>query len=640
MTNPIPQWYPTPDFIKTTNIAQTMTELGFDNYSIFHAWSVTNYADYWAYVIKKLNIIFDQSYSKIVDLSHGVESPRWLPDAKLNIANSCFQAPKDQIAIIYQPENGPLQTLSYKALNNLSNQVANGVKKYFQLGDAIGICMPMTPECVAIYLGIIKAGCSVVSIADSFSAEEIATRLRIANAKGIFTQDYILRGNKRLPLYDRVKNTNVAKIIVVPVEDNLTDTSRNTKIDTRSPYEAQRNTGNFLKNSISKDALTETLRSQDIGWQNFLSSEQTFSARSCKPQDHINILFSSGTTGDPKAIPWNHTTAIKAAADAFFHHDVHPQDIIAWPTNIGWMMGPWLIFASLLNRSTMALYGGSPLGKEFGEFVQNAKVNILGVVPSIVKTWRNSSCMEGLDWSAIKCFTSTGECSNSDDMQYLMQLADNKPVIEYCGGTEIGGGFITGTLVQPAAPAAFTTPALGIDFVILDEQGNFTNNGEIALIPPSMGLSTELLNKDHHQTYYADMPKTPDGKILRRHGDQIEKFANGFYRIQGRVDDTMNLGAIKISSAEIERALVGTPNVLETAAIAINPPGGGPSQLVIYAVPNTNSDINTTELKTIMQAAINKNLNPLFKIHEVVLIEALPRTVSNKVMRRVLREKY
>src|SRR5688572_22989055 len=182
-----------------------------------------------------------------------------------------------------------------------------------------------------------------------------------------------------------------------------------------------------------------------------------------------NILFSSGTTATPKAIPWNHTTPIKAAADAYLHHDIRPGDVLAWPTNLGWMMGPWLIYAALVNRAAIALYSGAPSGADFGDFVEKTGVTMLGVIPSLVRAWRESRCMEGRDWSRIRCFSSTGECSNADDMRYLMSLAGNKPVIEYCGGTEIGGGYITGTMIHPAAPATFTTPALGLDFEILDD---------------------------------------------------------------------------------------------------------------------------------------------------------------------------
>ncbi len=229
-------------------------------------------------------------------------------------------------------------------------------------------------------------------------------------------------------------------------------------------------------------------------------------------------------------------------------------------------------------------------------------------------------------------------------MLYLMALAEYKPVIEYCGGTEIGGAYITGTMVQPCTPATFTTPALGLDLVILDREDRPTNKGEAFIISPSIGLSTELLNKDHHQVYFAHSPlPTPHFPLptpLRRHGDQLERFPNGYYRAHGRVDDTMNLNGIKVSSAEIEQVLNRVEGICETATIAISPPNGGPSQLIIYAVVTPELQQSRETLLIELQTAIKQHLNPLFKIHDLNIVEALPRTASNKVMRRVLRDQY
>ncbi len=211
------------------------------------------------------------------------------------------------------------------------------------------------------------------------------------------------------------------------------------------------------------------------------------------------------------------------------------------------------------------------------------------------------------------------------------------PVIEYCGGTEIGGGYIAGSVAQPNRAGMFSTPVLGLGMVILDESGQEADNGEVFLIPPSIGLSTELLNRDHHAVYYEGVPDYP--KQLRRHGDQMEHVGDGYYRAHGRVDDTMNLGGIKVSSAEIERALEDIEGVSELAAIAVSPPEGGPSQLVIYAVAQSGFD-GDDEWAGAMQLAIRTKLNPLFKIRDVVSIEALPRTASAKVMRRTLRDDY
>jgi acetyl-CoA synthetase len=213
-------------------------------------------------------------------------------------------------------------------------------------------------------------------------------------------------------------------------------------------------------------------------------------------------------------------------------------------------------------------------------------------------------------------------------------------VIEYCGGTEIGGGFLCGTVVQAASPATFTTPAFGLELAILDDDGKPANVGELFLVPPSIGLSNRLVNMDHHEVYFAGAPEGPNGQTLRRHGDEVQSLAGGYYRARGRADDTMNLVGVKVSSAEIEGALAGMEGVSECAAIAVSPPGGGPSRLVIYAVGERGESLDRFKLRMAMQRAITTGLNPLFKVHDVVVVDALPRTASNKVMRRVLRDHY
>jgi acetyl-CoA synthetase len=308
------------------------------------------------------------------------------------------------------------------------------------------------------------------------------------------------------------------------------------------------------------------------------------------------------------------------------------------------MMGPWLIYAALLNNAAIALYEGIPSGAGFCRFVQDARVTMLGVVPSLVRAWKAAGATSGLDWSAIRCFSSTGEASNPSEMQWLMAQAGNKPVIEYCGGTEIGGGYLCGTRVQTQVASTFSTPAMGTGFYLLDDNGDPCENGELALIAPMMGSSQALLNRDHHEVYYKGMPAGPHGEILRRHGDQVQSLPDGRFRAMGRTDDTMNLGGIKISSAELERAC-GLDSLKECAAIAVSPVGGGPSQLVVYGVLRAGAMASgkvasECDLAAAMQKQIRARLNPLFKVHAVRLIESLPRTASNKVMRRVLRDQF
>jgi acetyl-CoA synthetase len=602
-----PAWIPEPDSSNTTNLAKLMQELDISDVKALHRWSTNQYQDFWQAMLTKLNIQFHQPPKEICNLANGIESPCWLYGATLNIADSCFNAPADKTAIIYKDNNAEIKTITYAELNKLSNQIANSLIKIgFSASDAIAINMPMNPTAVAIYLGIIKMGAVVVSIADSFSAEEIAVRLQITHAKAIFTQDTILRDHKIIPLYNKVVAANAPIAIV---------TTDNKKIDV-------------------------TLRDGDMDWQSFLSENIIFSSISCRPMDHCNILFSSGTTGTPKAIPWNHTTPIKAASDGYLHQNIQANDIIAWPTNLGWMMGPWLVFAGLINQATIALYTDTPQTRAFGEFIQHANVTILGVVPTLVAHWRQSNCMQGLNWSTIKLFSSTGECSNPIDMLYLMSLAHYKPIIEYCGGTEIGGAYITSTVCEKNYPSVFTTPAMGINFIIINEHGDPADTGEVALIPPSIGLSTDIVNANHHEVYFANMPHSSIGYTLRRHGDQLQRLSHAGYAALGRADDTMNIGGIKISSTEIERVLAGITDIVESAAVGITMQKQGPSSLVIFSVIGKQTTLTSDALKQEMQSRINKHLNPLFKIHELVMVRELPKTASNKIMRRKLRDEY
>jgi acetyl-CoA synthetase len=587
-----------------------MNELGIDDYPNFHRWSAEHRAEFWRRVIERLGIVFEREPSTVLDLEGGPVHPIWLPDAELNIVASCFQPSPCTIAVgIGREGSGGLDTVTFGDLERLVNQVANGLIEHrFSPGDAIALYMPMNLECVAAYLGIIRAGCVVVSIADSFAPPEVGRRLEISKAAGVITVDSFSRGGRSIRLYDAVRAAGAPSTVVIP-----------------------------------NDGLCRSeLREGDVLWPDFLSDSTGFRTYPADPAAVTNILFSSGTTGDPKAIPWTHLTPIKCAMDGHFHHDIRPGDVVAWPTNIGWMMGPWLIYATLINGACMALYEGLPSGRGFTEFVERAGVSLLGVVPSLVRAWNEGGTCDGVDWSRVRLFSSTGEPSNRRDYLWLMSRASYRaPVVEYCGGTEIGGGHLTGTVVQAASPATFSTPALALDLVVLDEEGQEIaegDEGEVFLVPPSIGLSQQLLNRDHDDIYYAGCPQGPDGEVLRRHGDQVERLPGGYFRAQGRADDTMNLGGIKVSSLELERILESHPAVYEAAAVAVQPEGEGAERLVVFAV--LADEIQHADLQKELAVAIASGLNPLFKIHDLVLVDSLPRTASNKLMRRELRRQY
>ena len=276
-------WYPTDDVLKSSNIYQMMRTNDFESYKEFWKWSATEKDSFWEQTIKNLQIQFHQPYTSLLDVSKGVERASWLKGAKLNIVDSCFQNTDESIALIFQTEGGSLEKVSQLTLEKYVNQIANSFTEQGLVpGDRIAIDMPMTLEAVAIYLAGIKAGHPVVTIADSFSSNEIAIRLKITEPKLVFTQDYLKRVGKVLPLYEKVIKADAPKTVV-----------------------------------IQEGQEKSSLRSGDLYFKEFLSENDQFESVIQDPDETITVLFSSGTTGEPKAIPWTHSTPIKCSSDGY-----------------------------------------------------------------------------------------------------------------------------------------------------------------------------------------------------------------------------------------------------------------------------------------------------------------------------------
>jgi len=610
---PGPAWIPSPEDAHESNLGQLMAAREVGTYAELHRWSSEHREEFWGTMVRTLGIVFRRPPDRILDPKSDVTHPNWLPGAALNIAESCFRADPGKVAITSGAEGSPdVRRLTYGQLHRLSGRVANGLETLgVARGERIALYLPMTTEAVAIYLGAILGGRTVVGIADTSAPPELEKRIRIGGAKAVFTVDSYDRDGKEQRVYDKVVEARAPRAVVIPqrLEEHV-----------------------------------RTVRAEDLGWDDFLDERETFEAIPGRPADPTNILFSSGTTKDPKAIPWTHTTPIKSAADAYLHHDVRSSDVLAWPTSLGWMMGPWLTYASLVNGATMALHVGAPQRREFGEFVARAGVTILGVVPKLVRSWKAGRTMEGLDWSHIRLFSSTAEPSTSEEMLYLMSLAGYRPVVEYCGGTEVGGGYITGTVVQPCAPSTFTTPALGLDFVILDE-GRPADRGEVFLVPPSIGLSNELLNYDHDKEYFAGVPRGPRDERLRRHGDQVQRLGGGYYRHDGRIDDMINIAGVKTSAEEI-RSAIAHPLVYDAKPVAVDVDDSGQHRLVVYAVPRDPAALGSADLQEQLrrdfERGIKGKLNPLLAhVHDVVLVPELPQAGPGKTLTtRELRREY
>jgi acetyl-CoA synthetase len=597
---------PSDDLVKNANITKVALAKGFSSFKEFYDWSVKSKSDFWLESVKQLDLKFEVPFKQVLDLSLGLKNPIWFKGAKLNIVDSCFQSDSSNIAIKYANETNEIEEITYADLNNLVLKYINGLqKRNYLIGTKFVIYMPMSITSVALYLALIAAGMIVVSVPDSFSGAELAKRMNIVEADIIFTTWDYQYNKKSFVLIDKVRASGAKQVFI-----------ENPK-------------GELMSNEFDLSTLCQ---SSNLGEVKFVYSE---------PDSVTNILFSSGTTKDPKAIPWTHLTHTKSAIDGFYHQDIKPEDVVTWTTGMGWMMAPWLIFATFLNKATLAIYEGAYQLESYGQFVEDAKVSIMGTIPSLVRIWKASEVMEQFDWN-IRVFTSTGEPSNETDYLYLQSLSNiEAPVIEYCGGTEIGGAYLTNTVVEPSLISAFSTPTLGTELVFLDSANLEVEVGlaEAYISVPALGLSQNLLNYDHDLEYFKENQNLIEEKTLRKHGDSYELIKleeRTFYKCRGRTDDTFNLNGIKCSSVEIEQLLMLHGSFNDIAVVTFEE--RGLEKLAVFYC--SEEPIDEVCLMSELQTMISTQLNPLFRISKIIKIDILPRTASGKLIRKDLRSVF
>lgn len=360
-------------------------------------------------------------------------------------------------------------------------------------------------------------------------------------------------------------------------------------------------------------------------------------------EDPLIILYTSGTTGKPKGIAHTHASfPIKAAQDMAFGTDVGRGTRISWVTDIGWMMGPWLIYGALLNGATICIYDGAPdfpAPDRMWEFCAKHKVEILGISPTLVRALAN--CGDELpkkhDLSSLRAFASTGEPWNPAPWWWLFEkVGDSKlPIINYSGGTEISGGILMNNPLLPIKPCGFSAACPGIDAAILEDKGEPVERGkvgELAIRKPWIGMARGFWQEPERylETYWSRFEN------IWVHGDWAMQDADGHFYILGRSDDTLKVAGKRVGPAEVESLLVAHENVAEAAVIGVPDEMKGTAMVAFCVLNGEATDNLAAELKKLVAKDMGKPLAPS-KVH---FVPALPKTRNGKVMRRVLRSAY
>ncbi len=624
-------WQPTVEVIEKAQLTRFMKQVGVKTWDELYQFSINDVEKYSEEVLKFLDIKFDPPYEKLLDTSEGIEWSKWCVGGGLNISEMCLDRwigteIENQAAIIWECEEGKVREISYKELLGdvelcAAGLRANGLGK----GDAIGIHLPMMIETVVALLAIARIGAISVPVFSGYGIDAIASRMNAVGAKALITCDGFPRRGKEFNAFKIADQAisyckTIEKVFVV---------GRSYDVDYSEAIE----------NSENNAKLVEwTQQVIGIGFEN----KDKYYAEPTLANDPLIILYTSGTTGKTKGIAHVHCGfPIKAAQDMAFGTDVGRGTRISWVTDLGWMMGPWLIYGALINGATMVLYDGSPdypQPDRMWEFTAKHKVEILGISPTLVRglATKGDELPKKHDLSSLRAFASTGEPWNPEPWRWLFEVVgDSKlPIINYSGGTEISGGILMNNPLVPIKPCGFSAPCLGIDADILDEKGESVENGkvgELAIKKTWIGMAQGFWNEPERylETYWNRF------KDIWVHGDFAMKDADGHWFILGRSDDTLKVAGKRVGPAEVESILVGHELVAEAAVIGVPDEIKG-TAMIAFCVLNAEKENLEAELKALIAKEMGKPLQPN-KIH---FVSALPKTRNAKVMRRVIRAAY
>ncbi|WP_211308238.1 acetate--CoA ligase [Melghirimyces profundicolus] len=600
-----------------------MEKNGIADYDEFFQRSVGDAAWFWEEVTKDLGLEWFRPYRQVLDRSDGAPWPKWFVEGKINAAHNCLDRfvkdprARNRLAVIWEGDDGEVRKRTYRELWTEVNAFARGLKQLgVGRGDRIAIYLPMVVENVVAMLAAARIGAIFTPCFSGYGAEAVATRLKDCKAKVLVTADGFLRRGKTIPMKEEADKAAdlspcVEKVVVV-------------------------------RRLNRKDCPLNEER--DIDWDVLMSNRKALSAEATDADTPFMIIYTSGTTGRPKGTVHIHSGfPVKAAFDAGYSMDVGVGDTLFWMTDMGWMMGPWMVFGSLMNGATMVLFEGTPDYPEPDRvwmIVDTHGVTHLGVSPTAIRALMKfgDRWLEGHDLDTLRVFGSTGEPWNPEPWSWLFEKVGKKkvPIWNYSGGTEISGGILSSNLMKPIVPCSFNGPMPGMDADVVDEEGHPVRGevGELVVRQPWVGMTRGFWEDPgrYENTYWSRWPN------LWVHGDWVQVDDEGYWFITGRSDDTLKIAGKRLGPAEVESILVDHPSVVEAATIGVPDPDKGEAAVCFTVLkPGVAGDEN---LKRELVTSVAEKMGKALKPKEIHFVSDLPKTRNGKILRRAIKAAY
>jgi acetyl-CoA synthetase len=624
-------WHPTADYLEHSNVARLMDRMGVATADDLRAASVADIGAFWDTVVDDLGIPFRTPYTQVVDTSRGIEHPEWFVGGKLNVVDACLgrwvsQTPEAP-AVVHESEDGSVRVLTYRALEDQVARLrgalrARGIGK----GDAVAIYLPMAPEAVVATYAVASLGALLVPLFSGFAPTAIASRLQDAGAKAVVTADGTVRRGRVAALRPNLTEAlaSCPSVELVVVVDNLGGGDLTLEGPDKGGLEGRR---------LEVGGL-------EVRWDELLEHAPDPEVEPTSASDVLLLAYTSGTTGKPKGAVHTHGGFVtKVTSEVAYGFEMAPGRTFCWITDMGWIMGPLSILGTHGCGGTLLLYEGSPDvpdATRLWSLVERHAVSMLGVSPTLVRTLRAAGAAPGeRDLSSVRVLGSTGEPWDPESYAWLARdvFHGRVPVINFSGGTEVGGSFLCPYPVEDIRSCSLGGPALGMDVDVVDDRGRSLRGsiGELVCRQPWPAMTKGVWNDDarYLEAYWSTFPG------LWRHGDFALVDEDGSWFILGRSDDVMNVAGKRVAPAEIESVVASDPAIAESAVVGVPDATKGEAVWVFWVGREGAEDGPTVAAR--VRALVAREVGKPFAPSQVVRVEQLPKTRSAKILRRAIR---
>ena len=576
---------------------------------------------FWAKQAQRLE--WAQPWTEVLDWSDAPFA-KWFVGGRLNVAHNCVDrhvaaGNGSRTAIIFEPENGDEETITYADLQKRVSQAANALTALgVEAGDRVAIYMPMIPQAVVAMLACARIGAPHSVVFGGFSAEALRSRIEDAEAKIVITTDGQFRRGSSMPLKPAVDEAvehcpTVQKVLVV------------------------RRTGDDVAWNDERD----------VWWHDVVATApDTHEAQDFDAEHPLFILYTSGTTGKPKGIL--HTSGGYLTQASYTHNtvfDLKPEQDVYWCTaDIGWVTGhSYIVYGPLSNGATQVIYEGTPDTPHKGrwwEIVQKHKVSILYTAPTAIRTFMKwgAEIPGQYDLSSLRLLGSVGEPINPEAWMWYRDVIGGGrcPIVDTWWQTETGAMMISPLpSVTACKPGSAMRALPGIGAAVVDDNGTPVENGGggyLVLTEPWPSMLRGIWGdpQRYKDTYWSRWPQYYFA------GDGAKLDQDGAIWLLGRVDDVMNVSGHRISTTEVESALVSHPAVAEAAVVGATDETTG--QGIVAFVILRGDAVDGPELVQELRKHVATEIGPIAKPRQIMVVPELPKTRSGKIMRRLLRD--